>query len=297
MRLAFDMETRDPDDVLTLCLVATHPAVRLVAVTVNPGTPAQIGVVRAVLARLAIDVPVGARRLEGGGGAVSSFHYSWLGVTAKARPDFVAHELLAQVLTEQPDTVLLTGAPLHNLHLLLSNHPTVTLTRWVAQGGFAGDNLVTPHDRLPKFAGMTTCATYNFGNDAKGALAALSSDHIRERRLVSKNVTHGVVWGQDLQRRVADRADENPGRALAREAMTVYLRKRPAGKKLHDPMAAAAAIDPGAFQWAEVDVFREQGRWGARERAGTQTFITVAANSRRALSVLLTPSSQREMTR
>lgn len=41
-----DMETRDPDDILTLCLIATHPRARLTAVTVNPGTPAQIGVVR-----------------------------------------------------------------------------------------------------------------------------------------------------------------------------------------------------------------------------------------------------------
>jgi hypothetical protein len=36
---AFDMETEDPDDALTLCVLATHPAVRLAAVTVNHGRP------------------------------------------------------------------------------------------------------------------------------------------------------------------------------------------------------------------------------------------------------------------
>ena len=46
------METRDPDDVLTLCLLATHPGIRLIAVTVNPGTAQQLGVVREVLGRL-----------------------------------------------------------------------------------------------------------------------------------------------------------------------------------------------------------------------------------------------------
>ncbi|MEZ4399304.1 MAG: hypothetical protein R3B06_04750 [Kofleriaceae bacterium] len=61
--VAFDMETKDPDDVLTLCVLATHPSVRLAAVTVTvtPGIPAQIAVVREVLRRLGVDVPIGAR--------------------------------------------------------------------------------------------------------------------------------------------------------------------------------------------------------------------------------------------
>jgi inosine-uridine nucleoside N-ribohydrolase len=46
------LETRDPDDALTLCLLATHPRLRLAAVTVNPGTPQQIAVVREILRRL-----------------------------------------------------------------------------------------------------------------------------------------------------------------------------------------------------------------------------------------------------
>jgi pyrimidine-specific ribonucleoside hydrolase len=56
-----DMETGDPDDFLTLLLPAGHPAVRLRAVTVTPGTPDQIGLVRWALRRLDHDeIPVGA---------------------------------------------------------------------------------------------------------------------------------------------------------------------------------------------------------------------------------------------
>jgi pyrimidine-specific ribonucleoside hydrolase len=79
VRVAFDMETRDPDDVLTLCLLAGHRGVRLEAVTVNPGRPAQIGVVREVLARLGADVPVGARVAGSERDEVSPFHRDWLG--------------------------------------------------------------------------------------------------------------------------------------------------------------------------------------------------------------------------
>lgn len=57
------------------------------------------------------------------------------------------------------------------------------------------------------------------------------------------------------------------GARLAVEAMDVYLRANPAGKLLHDPLAFAAVLDPDAFRWAEVAVYRESGRWGALFRA------------------------------
>jgi pyrimidine-specific ribonucleoside hydrolase len=257
-------------------------------VTVNPGTPAQLGVVRTVLSRLGVEVPVGARvnGQAGANDAVSPFHRMWLGETPSASADEVAHELLARVLTDHPDTVLLTAAPLHNLRLLLNNHPSVSVGRWFAQGGFAGDNVVPAADRLAKFAGSVTRESFNFGHDAKGALRALSSDRVRERRLVSKNVTHKVAWDSATQRWTGT-LDLTPGAELAREAMAVYLRERPDGKLLHDPLAAAAALDPAAFGWLEVEVFREQGRWGSTPRAGTNTFISISIDTQRALDVVL----------
>ena len=115
MRLILDMQTRDPDDALMLCLVATHPDVELLAVCLNPGTPAQIGVVRELLRRLGREVPVGARNPDSPSDAVSPFHAAWLGTVAPEDPDAVAHRLMASVLASHPDAVLLTGAPLHNL--------------------------------------------------------------------------------------------------------------------------------------------------------------------------------------
>ncbi len=45
----FDMETADPDDSMTLAVLATHPKVHLVSVSVHPGGTDQIGVVRHIL--------------------------------------------------------------------------------------------------------------------------------------------------------------------------------------------------------------------------------------------------------
>jgi hypothetical protein len=43
------------------------------------------------------------------------------------------------------------------------------IERWVAQGGFAGDNIVPPEYRLKKFEGKIYCPTFNFGGDSKAA--------------------------------------------------------------------------------------------------------------------------------
>jgi pyrimidine-specific ribonucleoside hydrolase len=290
VRIAFDMETRDPDDALALCLLATHPAVELVAVTVTPGTAAQIGVVREILRRLAIEVPVGARDPRSSASAVSPFHFDWLGATAPSAADAEAHEVLAAVLRSEPQPVLLTGAPLQNLRLLLERHLDVRIQRWVAQGGFAGIEVTPPEHRLPKFAGLSSCETFNFNGDKRATRAALESPRLERRELVSKNVTHGIAWDAALQARLGAATGLTAGVVAMREAMSVYLRSKPEGKLLHDPLAACAAIDPGAFTWVEVEVVYAGGRWGSRSSEGTGTFITTAVDWPHALRTMVAPA-------
>ncbi|WP_294318829.1 hypothetical protein [uncultured Chryseobacterium sp.] len=45
----FDLETADPDDAMTSAILATHPRVYLVSVSVHPGGKDQIGFVRKIL--------------------------------------------------------------------------------------------------------------------------------------------------------------------------------------------------------------------------------------------------------
>jgi len=59
--LHLDIETGDPDDLWTLALMATHPRVNLKTVSVFPGRPDQIGLVRKVLKLVGrSDVLIGA---------------------------------------------------------------------------------------------------------------------------------------------------------------------------------------------------------------------------------------------
>ncbi|MEO3782336.1 nucleoside hydrolase [Actinocorallia sp. B10E7] len=285
--LCFDLETQDPDDVLTLCLVARHPRVRLRAVTVTPGSAGQVGLVRHVLRLLGReDVPVGARDPETGKEYVSGFHRRWLGGWSPAEPDGDPADVLLQVLAEHPEAVLLTGGPLRNLRLLLERGRPVRLARWVAQGGFAGDPLVPAERRLAKFDGLTACPTFNFNGEPVAALMALDdSAPIVRRELVSKNVTHGVRYDRVFHERLAPCRDRTAGLALIHQGMELYLRRRPGGKLLHDPTAACAAIDPSVADWAEARITREPGGWAARPARGTRTFITTGLDHDRLFAV------------
>ena len=74
MDVVFDMETADPDDFLTLLLLLGHPEVELRAVTITPGSRAQVGLVRRALADHDHDIPVGVRNLDHPKACVSSWH-------------------------------------------------------------------------------------------------------------------------------------------------------------------------------------------------------------------------------
>jgi len=276
MDILFDMETRDPDDMFALCFLTSHPAIKLRAVTVNPGSKAQIGIVKTLLKRLnSAAVPVGSRNLDTTRTAVSDFHYAFLNPVTEASPDAVAHELMAQVFTTFPECVLLTGAPLHNARLLLNNHPEVIIKRWVAQGGFAGDNIVPAVHRLSKFDGLTTCLSYNFCGDARPALAMLSSERVMQRDLVSKNICHGVVYDAAMHERMRAFRSATPGLRVIYSGMEWYLQRNRAGKMFHDPLAACITVNREIAVFREVEAYRERGEWGAKPAENTGTHITI----------------------
>ena len=287
LKLVWDMETGDPDDFLTLLWLADHPRIDLRAVTVTPGSRAQIGVVRWGLRALGRDdVPVGAYNLDHPKDSVSGWHYKTFGDIAPSDEAEPGWALLAEHL--DAETTLLTGAAVKNLKVLLRDHlpEGFRLGRWVAQGGFAGDNVVPAEHRLAKFAGMETCPTYNFNGDPKGARLALDHPAIAERRCVSKNVCHGVSYDRALHERVGDHVGQRRSLAMIHEAMTQYLRKREAGKMFHDPLAACCALDPSIATWAEVELVRKGGKWGSQLAPGSNTWITIAVDHERFVDVL-----------
>lgn len=60
-------------------------------------------------------------------------------------------------------------------------------------GGFAGDSIVEPKNRLKSFDGKEVCVSANWMS-APTIDYLLASKQIKERVAVSKNVCHGVGW-------------------------------------------------------------------------------------------------------
>ena len=292
--IAFNMETGDPDDALTLCLLATHPKVNLVAVVINPGTDEQVGLVKLILSRLSEQnpnlqkVPVGSRKPGHDKQCVSPFHQNWLGKIEKIAPDDYGYNVLAGVKTAYDDLIIVSGAPLGNVYDFLVK-TQFYLNELVVQGGFAGDNIMPPELILEKFAGKITCATYNLGGDKEAALYITANRaNIGVQHYISKNVCHGVCYNQELHDKLLPIVDEkkNLGLAFVYRAMSIYLKNKPQGKLFHDPLAAAVAIDNSVCDFVRVSLYREKGEWGSRLDEDSNCYISVKYNKEKFENVL-----------
>jgi pyrimidine-specific ribonucleoside hydrolase len=288
--LVFDMETGDPDDVLTLLILGSHPEVELRAVTITPGTEEQVALVRWLLQEMNLThVRLGAQEwpahAKKGIGLTGSFYKSF-GRSVAGEPRC---ERADAVLLECCDAsvTLLTGAPLHNLGAVLKMDGFV-LGRWVAQGGFAGEGVVPRELQMDKFKGMETCPTWNFGGNIAAAEAALRSLAIERKVCVSKNVCHSVVYDDEFHMALGRSRHRHPKSfGMMYDAMDDYLRRRPGGKKLHDPLALAVAIDESVCKLVEVHLFCQKGKWGSKLCPGSNIWISIAYDVNRFRSTLL----------
>lgn len=295
----FDMETGDPDDVLTLLFLGSCPNVELRAVTITPGSQEQVALVRWLLQQMGLmHVRLGAQDWPNNaskpGNMKGSFYQSF-GRSPNGEPQC---ERADQVLLECCDesTTLVTGAPLHNLGDALKMRG-FRLGRWVAQGGFAGEGVVPEDMQMDKFRGMHTCRTWNFGGNVPAAKAALASMAITRKVCVSKNVCHSVYYDDefhaalraalDVQVTHAPHGPQAVAFRMMYDAMDDYLRHKPGGKKLHDPLAFATSLDESVCELAEVELYCQKGQWGARLSPGSNVFISIAYDASKFKAALL----------
>jgi hypothetical protein len=112
INVLLDMETGDPDDVITLCILASNPNINLLAVTVMPGTNEQIGLVKLILKEASLNIPVGSYRIGYPKKCVSNFYYKWLGDFQPQNPDDLGYVIINGIIKSYPDVTILSTAPL-----------------------------------------------------------------------------------------------------------------------------------------------------------------------------------------
>jgi pyrimidine-specific ribonucleoside hydrolase len=304
--LMLEMETSDPDDFLTLCFLLDHPHVDLLGVTLVPGTEDQVALVEWALGETGREhVPIGVWKpyspqgfVTQGRTSVSTWHYKVFGrdiprtpsrrvVTEAGVGAYEGTWLIERELKRRPDATMLIGSAPKSFARL--SHPErlepfPPVARWVQQGGFAGDSLVAPEHRLAKFAGKETCPTFNLNGDPKGVLRLLKRPEITRRRFVSKNVCHGVLYDAVLDAQV--QPTERPGQRLFLQGAKAYLAEHGRGKALHDTVAAAVVLDESVCTFAEVEIYRAGGGWGARPKPGSPTAISIAIDREKFAALL-----------
>lgn len=261
INIHFDMETSDPDDVFTLCLLSHHPKVNLRSVSITPGSKSQVGVVKHLLNILNLNIPIGSKNKDHPKECVSEFHYKWFGKISPAEPDGIGADIIYDSIKKYPDLTIVCGAPLGNIGALLDKD--IFIYKIVVQGGFAGDNIVA--DPLDKFKGRVTCPTFNLNGDVKSAIKILTTNKIGERRFVSKNVCHGVKYDNDMHKFMEPYKSRNPGLGMIYKGMSIYLNEHHDGKAFHDPLAACCAIDSSVCSFEEVQLYRSKGEWGCNK--------------------------------
>lgn len=116
-------------------------------------------------------------------------------------PDGIASDIIAQTFKKYPESIIFSGGPPFNLVSALKEHPDLHFNLWVAQGGFAGDNLVPLEHRLAKFNGKETCVSANWMN-TEAIDFLLSTPQISKRLVISKNVCHGISYDKNFHTQV-----------------------------------------------------------------------------------------------
>jgi pyrimidine-specific ribonucleoside hydrolase len=270
-----DIETGDPDDLWTLALMATHPRIDLLGVTVFPGGRDQIGLVRKVLNLLGKkSVLIGANVKQDTKERVSPYYSKWLGDIKQSDPDMS----LLDVFKITKGHNLLTGGPLSNVEFMRKSSPDKIFHHWTCQGGFVGNNIIPEKDALEKFRGMDCVQTFNLNGDPKGAANLLGVDidddtlfdtgYVTNQfdtiRMVGKNVCHGFVFDKSILQTLPK--GKHDGLDLMISGIEQYYKQKTDPKAMHDILAALMFIYPEYGIWVKGAPFRKKGKWGFSDR-------------------------------
>ncbi len=234
--IIFDMETGDPDDLITLLMLLNNPDVNLKAVTCYEGSPLQIGLIEHVINLSGKSIPVAGWNSQEK--ELNPYYYEVLGKWNKKESFKNPVELLNEFLTE--DTLLLTGAPLTNIATYIQSNPNKTIGKMTTQGGYLG-NLIPEEKRLDKFKNRTAIRTYNLTNDTDAFNTVNYSNQIQEITYVTKDLCHGFLYTPEIHQDIQFKND--PISDLLQKSLNYYASKN-VHKAMHDPLAMLFMLYP-----------------------------------------------------
>lgn len=238
-KVIFDMETGDPDDLMTLLFLLINPEVNLLGVTCYQGSPIQIGMIEHVLQLAQKDIPIGGSNCKEPQ-EISPYYADVIGKWKPQNAKMSAKKVLKNILQDHPDTCVLTGAPLTNLKDFINSFPKMKIKKMVTQGGYIG-NLVAPDKKLAKFKGKPAYRTYNLGQDVEAFKVVNECKNIENLTYVTKDLCHGFVYTPEIHQTI--NFSSQPLNQLLKKCLSKYGDKDK-DKALHDPLAMLMMLYP-----------------------------------------------------
>jgi len=235
MDIIFDMETGDPDDLVTLIMLLLNPDANLKGVTCYQGSPIQIGLIKHVLQLAGKDIPVGGWNPEEPS-ELSPFYKNVVGNWKPTNAELTPVDVFKQVCDK--DTHVLTGAPLSNLELVLHKLRDLEISNMTIQGGYLGSMV---EEVLPKFEGINEIRTYNLSNDVNAFGVVNSCRRIKKTTFVTKDLCHGFMYTPEIHSKI--KFGNAPLEKLLQKCFEHYAL---AGKSkaMHDPLAMLYMLYP-----------------------------------------------------
>lgn len=234
--IIFDMETGDPDDLITLLMLLNHPEVNLKAVTCYEGSSVQIGLIEHVISLSGKNIPVAGWNSEDK--ELNPYYQEVVGKWKPSLSKITPVELLSQELTEE--VFLLTGAPLTNIALFLDKNPDKMIVKMTTQGGYLGA-LIPEEQRLEKFKKRSAIRTYNLTNDTNAFNTINYSQQICDLTYVTKDLCHGFLYTPEIHDTINFKNDDIS--QLLKKALNYYADKG-INKAMHDPLAMIFMLHP-----------------------------------------------------
>jgi inosine-uridine nucleoside N-ribohydrolase len=273
---------RDPDDVFAL-LYLVQAGAQLRGITVSPGDRDQIALLRWLLAKIGVEVPVGAARFLPDQRSLSAPHERMLekdNVDRLADADGPGVDILEATLTTYPDCAVYCCGPMKSLGAYLERHHSADnpfRNRVTVQGGFIGyDVHGRKVERLDKFEDKNKVATFNLGGCKKSSLLLL--ERVKAPHFIGKNLCHTITYTRAEHARL--QGDASPIYALFHELMEDYLATQDE-KVLHDVIAAVGHWHPEYFDWFAGELYREQGEYGTRPSDNPRHLVAVDVERQR----------------
>ena len=237
MNVLFDMETGDPDDLITLLLLLANPDVELRGITCWQGSPIQIGLIKHVLSLANLDIPVGGLN-EVEPQELSPYYTNIVGKWQSENAKYTPNDVFKQVLKTYPDTKVLTGAPLTNISTFLMEHNDIVIQSMTTQGGYLGNLVPNP---LDKFKNKQSIRTYNLSNDTNAFNIVNNSSNISKLTFVTKDLCHGFLYTPEIHSSI--NFGNNDIQQLLNKCLSHYgLNGK--NKAMHDPLAILYMLYP-----------------------------------------------------